>query len=244
VSFMKRDARSFAGIVLAGLIALASTGCPDTEVFNTGTYEVALVTSVTNAGDASCVMMQISLLRIVPLDGTCKDNSDPCFDDVDCPGSICVGAGAADSLPGDFIEVVVENLDFSNFLDQGQPCPDLPLFETGQDFSMLVLSPGLYQIRALHLDRWAYVTSVVTTPAEFDVVSCGYRATIEEIPEYDEGRFFTIGEDQPNRIEFVIDGAALKANVVGLSQSECLLNLRHPAQGLGEGGILDVFSIQ
>jgi hypothetical protein len=205
---------------------------------------VALVTSVTDAGDATCVMMEVSRLRIVPLDGTCENNSDPCFDDVDCPGSTCLSAGAADSLPGDFIDVLLENLEFANFLDQGQPCADLPLFETGQDFSTLVLSPGLYQIRALQIDRWAYITSVVTTAAEFDAVSCGYAATIEEIPEYDEQRFFTIGEDQPNRIEFVIDGAALKTNVVGLSQTECLINLRPPGVGAGNSGILDVFSIQ
>ena len=240
----RRNRKSFAGVALAVLIALATTGCPDTQVFNTGTFEVALVTTATEVGDALCVMMSVETLNVVPLDGKCEDTGDPCFDKQDCNLGLskCLSAGASDVIPGQILTIVTETLEFTNFTDQGQPCEELTLDETGQDFPLLILSPGLYEIRNLQIGLWAYVDSVVTDVGDRNDCAT-YTPNVDDIPEYDEQRLFTVGEDQPNRIEFVVNAERLKENLEGPDPS-CLVNLRPPGANPGNGGIFDVFSIQ
>lgn len=219
--------------LLAGLLLVAATGCPDTEVLETGNFQLNLAMNAKNDGDWACVLMDINEMRIKPVDGSCENNGNPCFNDSDCPGSTCLGALAQDSIIGTAIDIVTAGtLTGVNFSDQGTLCEpiaiegDLPV-----DARLQYLSRGRYKITRLQIARPSLVDSDGT------VTACdGFATNAATLAFYADDLYFTIGGDESNTVQLLIDAEALGAAFAG--PDDCVTYLAT------NQGINNVFTIK
>ncbi len=219
---MRRDRRRVAWLAAALVAAVAATGCPDSEVFETGTFEFKLETLATNDDAWACVLASFSgQLLIKPYDGSCAVGGAPCFDLVDCGGGVCNQALAANDLNRKAILVTgAGGISDANFSAQGQPCAQEENPEA-VDFPLLILSPGLYRISQLQIGKLRLIA------ADGSERNCEFFDTrIEDLPAYQDDLFFRVGADERNSLRFVIDAAQLLAALDDPSNgNECVLNL-------------------
>lgn len=211
------------------VLALALiTGCPQTDVLNTGNHEFFFKTVSVEDADWACVLMGITELWIKPADGTCSDSGVPCGDNTDCDGGACEGTIARDGVPSGLLQIVANNeLPLANFKNQGQACEEFPDFGPGKDFSLQILSSGTYRIARLRVVQPALVDDSGT-----EIECSNYAAAIAELPFYQDSLVFHVGESEPNTLRLVINAAALAEQLEG----DCVANLTT--------GITSVFKIE
>lgn len=207
-------------IVLALLVIVGATGCPDSDVFNTGNFEFIMLLEAENDQDWPCVLMNINEARIRPLDGTCSDTGEPCFDGTDCPGATCEGALANESVNREIGIVEAGTLDGANFSDQGALCEAIefdPEDEVeGVDFQLQYLSPGLYDFTLLRIG----VPTLVSDDGTINACG-GYFKDVTTLDFYADDILFEIGANETNTVRLILDAAALEAELTG----DCVLNL-------------------
>jgi hypothetical protein len=227
---MGRDRCSRAYFATMFVVALVATGCPDSDVFETGTYEVKLETVAVNDAGWECVLASFPGHTLIePLDGICPDAATPCFDDTDCGGGECTHALASEDLRANPILASDTNgLADANFSDQGQACAQDPN-HTPRDFPLLILSPGLYRITRLELKTMRLFGS------DGSSIACeGFDQLVSSIGAYQDQLLFRVGPDEPNAVRFVIDAAKLAEQL--LLGGDCINNL--------QASLPQVFSIQ
>ncbi len=223
---MRRDWLGIARLALGGLAVVIATGCPDSDPLVTGDFELRFETSTTNDSDWACVLMDFVRVEVKPVDGSCSNTGDPCFNDIDCGGEKCQGALAQDSLQAGAIEIVIEpGIQKANFSEQGQPCEELTGdTESGGDFALQILSDGLYKMTTLQVNRPALVDSAGNVSDCFSFTDNLADGTA--YPSLQSSMLFRIGENEPNLIRFGIDTAALEQALPPLS-GDCITDIKN-----------------